>query len=331
MSEAFDFRPRVSSQSTRVDVEATPDISEEEFLRRENQYGRQFDLFADTMEAVLTTIPKGLHDSVMAEVKSRQLRKDQLIFSTTDGFEVEIPNELKIIMGELPFSRQGIEVGEGRKNPRIEIMAPLRMGKTTLARVLHEQFQILGVESELWLEDFRGNPHWEAMANDPTSETVRLFQEDFLEKDMEIIRQAGNNGTVSIYEVPEVNDFGYALNNFIQEKMNPEDLSKYLSYFQYGCAFGAHPAPDLLISVTTTDDNYLRRALDNARAEEGGLEEKYFLTLKAIVEGLFGKMDYVNRLIITTDNFDFSENGDRQEEAGREVLTALGQIGFQDL
>ncbi len=331
ISEAFEFKPRNLSSSMKIIAEVGPSISEEEFLNKEAEYERQFEIFVDTMEAVLTTIPKGLHDPVMTEVKARQLKKEQLIFFTTDGFEVEIPNEVKIMMGELPFSRKYIEVGAGRKNPRIEIMAPLRMGKTTLAGVLHEQLKVLGIGSELWQEDFKGNPHWEAMSNEPTSETVRLFQEDFLKKDIDIICQAGNNGIASIYEVPEVNDFAYALNNFIQGRMSEGDFSKYLSYFRYGCVFEAHSIPDLLILVTTTDKNYLRRALDNARVEEGGLEEKYYLTLKAIVEGFFGKMDYVNRLTIVTDNFDFSDNGDRQEEVAGEVLKALEQIGFQDL
>jgi len=210
-------------------------------------------------------------------------------------------------------------------------MAPLRMGKTTLAGVLHEQFQLLGVESEFWQEDFKGNPHWDKMARNPTSEIVKEFQKDFLNKDMDIIRQAGNSGITSIFEVNEVNDFGYALNNYMQGRMEEEEFAEYLSYFQYECFFEAHPAADLSILITASDGNYLNRALDNARIEEGGLEAKYYLTLKAIVEGLFERMDYTNRLVITTDNFDFSDNGDRQEVVAKEVLGALKQIGFSNL
>jgi len=330
MAEVFELKPRVSS-SMMVDVEVMPDISEEELLEREQGYERQFSLFVETLEAVFTTIPSGLHDAVVAEVKARKARKEPLIFSTTGGLEVEIPNEIKIRMGELPFSRQAIEIGEGRTNPRIEIIAPLRMGKTTLATVLHNQFKLLDINSELWQEDFTGNPHWKDMARNPSSEIVRKFQEDFLKKDMDIIREAGRNGITSIFEVPEVNDFAYALNNYMQGKMEEKDFAIYLSYFQHKCFFGAHPAADLSILITATDGNYLNRALDNARFEEGGLEAKYYLTLKAIVEGLFERMSYTNRLVITTDNFDFSNNGDRQEAVAIEVLSALEQIGFANL
>lgn len=225
----------------------------------------------------------------------------------------------------LPYERQSLP-REGRQWPRIEIGADgMRLGKTTAVAVLGPEFQRVGLPVWLSFEDWQNNPHLEMSYTD-SSLAILNSQLYFAKRKFEQLK-TGADAEIFIQDVHGEMDFGYALTNALLGRMRREHFLEYCGIF-YALEWKSIPAPDLLVYLTASDDVLVERAQKTAREFET-IDPTYFLAMKVVNRAwLDGVKKRMNVLLVDTDDFDFSTDGEAKRQLAEMVLGVLQQDGW---
>ena len=226
---------------------------------------------------------------------------------------------------EFPDQRKA-QKEKGRKWPRIEVGGDtMRVGKTTAAVVLNEQFKRRGLSVNLSDEDWQSNPYLFESYRD-SSKTIFESQKWFAQRKYEQLGRENNSIMIQCVH-PEM-DFCYALTNAIMGKMNQRHFKAYMRVY-LSLGWDKIAAPDLLVYVTASDDILVNRAQRSARDFEV-IDPEYLLVMKFLNQTwLSGAKKRMEVLVIDTDNFNFALNQKSRKELSDQVIKKLKQRGWR--
>lgn len=226
---------------------------------------------------------------------------------------------------QLPYERR-VELRQLRQWPRIEIGADsMRVGKTTAVKVLAEQLKAKGLAVKVSFEDWQHNPYLKKSYSNPSAGLLKS-QKWFIKRKAEQIKK-GSPKNIFIQDVHPEMDFGYALTNVLMGRMDKDDFIKYQQYYaQFD--WRSLAAPDLLVYLTISDEELIKRAKRTARKFEV-VDEKYFLLMKAVNRTWILGADSIKILMIDTDAFDFAKDKNCQLELGERVIKSLKHSGWK--
>jgi len=196
---------------------------------------------------------------------------------------------------EFPDQRKA-QKEKGRKWPRIEVGGDtMRVGKTTAAVVLNEQFKRRGLSVNLSDEDWQSNPYLFESYRD-SSKTIFESQKWFAQRKYEQLGRENNSIMIQCVH-PEM-DFCYALTNAIMGKMNQRHFKAYMRVY-LSLGWDKIAAPDLLVM------KFLNQTW------------------------LSGAKKRMEVLVIDTDNFNFALNQKSRKELSDQVIKKLKQRGWR--
>jgi len=226
---------------------------------------------------------------------------------------------------QLPYSRRRLPKGK-RRWPRVEVGADsMRVGKTTAVKVLVEGFKKKGWPVEISLEDWQHNPYLKQSYADP-SQGLLKSQKWFIKRKFEQLNKV-TDGKMCIQDVHPEMDFAYALTNVLRQRMDKDHFVEYLEYFnQFN--WQETPAPDLLVYLTISDGELIRRTKEAMRDFEM-VNSDYFVMMKAVNRTWVMAADKMTVLMVDTDNFDYSKDKNAQEELVDRVFKSLKHLGWR--
>ncbi len=226
---------------------------------------------------------------------------------------------------QLPYERRPLD-RKARKFPRIEIGADsMRVGKTTAVSVISEGLKKLNLPVTVSLEDWQHNPYLTKSYRDP-SKGLLQSQKWFVKRKHDQIL-AGDQRKIMIQDVHPEMDFAYAFTNALMDRLSVKQFNNYLKFYQ-SLKWPKVAAPDLLIYLTASDEVLISRARKSARKFEK-VQSKYFLLMKAVNRVWVLGADYIKVLMIDTDRFDFSKNGQVKKALIERVVKVLRKQGWQ--
>ena len=180
--------------------------------------------------------------------------------------------------------------GEKGKKVRIEVMADsLRVGKTTAVKVIAEGLRKKGHAVSESYEDWQNNPYLQKSYEDPANNFLESQKWFIKRKHQQIVdgvgaplrsTSFGGAQQVFIQDVSPEMDYCYAETNRRLGRMSDEHFVLYDEYYR-SLDWGLAPAPDLLVYLSISDDELIRRAMDSRREFET-VEPEYFLMMKRV-------------------------------------------------
>jgi deoxyadenosine/deoxycytidine kinase len=214
-----------------------------------------------------------------------------------------------------------------RKNRilRIEIAADsMRVGKTTAVKVIAEGFRAKGKMVVESYEDWQHNPYLANSYADPEKNFLDS-QKWFIRRKWEQVsvgNQEGGMVDVFIQDVSPEMDYCYAETNRRLGRMSDENFARYNDYFNE-LDWQRAPQPDLLVYLTVSDGELIRRAMDSRREFET-VDPTYFLMMKKVNrEWLKQAKDKMDILIVDTDTLNFAVDDVAKSELFRQVIDLL--------
>ncbi len=232
-----------------------------------------------------------------------------------------------------PYLRQRVK----SKNIRIEVMADsMRVGKTTAVKVTAEGLRKMGKTVIESYEDWQNNPYLKKSYKNPATNFLES-QKWFIRrkwgqiKDGAILRQGSGLVDVFIQDVSPEMDYCYAETNRRLGRMSDEHFALYDRYFR-SLDWSQAPVPDLLVYLSISDDELIRRAMDSVRKFEK-VEPEYFLMMKRVNrEWLVGlkyesrSMNYGRILKVDTDKLDFAHDEEAKASLVEQVVRRLDLV-----
>lgn len=203
-------------------------------------------------------------------------------------------------MGSLPqFSSPQLIVVEG----------PIRVGKSTLARVLAERLHARLVA------DTPDNPHLGDFYSEKPGAALRAQMHFLLAR----FRQMSNLG-LDRDPQPVVCDYLFERDHiFASLTLNDEDLAVYEQYFEL---FREQlPVPDLVLYLQASPKVLRKRLKKKNDPRERDIADEYLQEVVDAYEHFFFRYDAANLLVVNTNEIDFVE---RSEDL-RELLHRLSQ------
>lgn len=217
-------------------------------------------------------------------------------------------------------------------NFRIEVGADaLRVGKTTAVKVIARGLRKRGMKVSVSYEDWRHNPYLKQSYTDPAKNFLES-QKWFIERKYRQIREgarlrqgSGEVKQVFIQDVAPETDFCYAATNLRLGRMSQEHFALYDQYYR-SLDWRLAPAPDLLVYLSVSDKELIKRA-DESRREFETVEKDYFLMMKKVNREWLKEFEQKRKiLIIDTDNLDFSNEKEAKVELVRKVSERIGSF-----
>lgn len=211
-------------------------------------------------------------------------------------------------------------------NIRIEIAADsLRVGKTTAVKVIADGMRERGKQVVESYEDWQHNPYLKKSYLDPKKNFVES-QKWFIKRKWQQLVDGKHCKGIFIQDVAPEMDFGYAATNLRLSRMSRKHFDEYNTYFQ-GLDWSKAPKPDLLVYLTISDKELIKRA-NKSRREFENVEPKYFLTMKKINRKWLTAISQIkNRgyklLKINTDKLDFANDEQAKKELVRKVCDLI--------
>jgi deoxyadenosine/deoxycytidine kinase len=211
----------------------------------------------------------------------------------------------------------------GFKPPRyIVVEGPIRVGKSTLARVLAEQMHARRIF------DCEDNPFLSEFYNEKPGSAFRAqmyFLHDRHRRLMEIHRDDS--------PAPVVSDFLFEKDKiFAYINLDNEELKLYEKYFDLFAPSVA--APDLVIYLQAKPDVLRKRVSKKGVASERQISPEYLETVASAYEHFFFRYSASNLLVVDTTDIDFVERNQdlqellrrlRQPVKGTQYFLPLGQ------
>ena len=202
------------------------------------------------------------------------------------------------------------------------VEGPIRVGKSTLAKVLAEQLharRILDCEDNPFLGDFY----------DEKSGAAFRAQMYFLyERHRRLMQIQPEDSTT-----PIVSDFLFERDKiFAYINLDNEELKLYERYF--GMLASSVPAPDLVIYLQAQPDVLLKRVSKKGDPTEKQISPEYLEAVANAYEHFFFRYSASNLLVVDTSEIDFVERNEdlqellrrlRQPVKGTQYFLPLGQ------
>ena len=241
--------------------------------------------------------------------------------SKIDDWELDWLTEI-----QFPHKRKP-QVAKSKRWPRIEVGGDsMRVGKTTAAIVLNEQFERRGLSVYLSDEDWQSNPYLFESYRD-SSKTVFESQKWFIKRKFEQL-SAPRSNSIKVQCVHPEMDFCYALANAIMGKMNQRHFKAYMKFYN-SLNWSNIPAPDLLVYITASDDILINRAQRSARDFEV-INPKYLLLMKRLNQAWLKKArQKIRVLVVDTDNFNFALKQEERMALADKVIKKLKNFGWR--
>ena len=188
----------------------------------------------------------------------------------------------------------------------IVIEGPIRVGKSTLAKVLAEQMharRVLDCEDNPFLSDFYDEQPGAAFRAQMyfLYERHRRLTETRMEE----------------YTAPIVSDFLFEKDKiFAYINLDNEELKLYEKYFDWFAP--SIPAPDLVIYLQARPDVLRKRVSKKGHPAEKEISPEYLEAVASAYEHFFFRYSASNLLVVDTTEIDFVERSqDLQELLGR--------------
>jgi deoxyguanosine kinase len=189
------------------------------------------------------------------------------------------------------------------KSPRyIVVEGPIRVGKSTLARVLAEQMHARRIF------DCEDNPFLSEFYNEKLGAAFRA-QMYFLYERHRILMEAHLEDSA----VPVVSDFLFEKDKiFAYMNLDNEELKLYERYFDMLAP--SVPAPDLVIYLQAKPNILQKRVSKKGDPAETEISPDYLEAVSSAYEHFFFRYSASNLLVVDTTDIDFVErNHDLQE------------------
>jgi deoxyguanosine kinase len=202
------------------------------------------------------------------------------------------------------------------------VEGPIRVGKSTLARVLAEQLharRIFDCEDNPFLADFY---------NEQSGAAFRAQMYFLYERHRRLAQiQSQDDGA------PVVSDFLFERDKiFAYLNLDNEELKLYERYFDMLAA--SIPAPDLVIYLQAKPDVLSKRVSKKADPAETQISSEYLEAVANAYEHFFFRYSASNLLVVDTSEIDFVERNQdlqellrrlRQPVKGTQYFLPLGQ------
>lgn len=199
---------------------------------------------------------------------------------------------------------------------------PIRVGKSTLARVLAEQLHARR------LFDCEDNPFLADFYNEQSGAAFRAQMYFLYERHRRLAQiQSQDDGA------PVVSDFLFERDKiFAYLNLDNEELKLYERYFDMLAA--SIPAPDLVIYLQAKPDVLSKRVSKKADPAETQISSEYLEAVANAYEHFFFRYSASNLLVVDTSEIDFVERNQdlqellrrlRQPVKGTQYFLPLGQ------
>lgn len=212
------------------------------------------------------------------------------------------------------------------KGKRIEVMADsMRVGKTTAVKVIAEGMRKLGFTVYESYEDWQHNPYLKKSYSDPAKNFLESQKWFIRRKHQQIVNGAKRD--IFIQDVTPEMDYCYAETNKRLGRMSEAHFAEYNKFYR-GLDWGVAPAPDLLIYLSVSDNELIKRA-EASKREFETVEIGYFLMMKRINrEWLAGAQEHKEYKIleIDTDKLDFANDEGAKEGLVEMVVLQLNKL-----
>ncbi|MGA2845394.1 MAG: deoxynucleoside kinase [Candidatus Acidiferrales bacterium] len=209
------------------------------------------------------------------------------------------------------------------KPPRhIVVEGPIRVGKSTLAKVLAEQLharRIFDCEDNPFLGDFY---------DEKTGAAFRAQMYFLYERHRRLMQIQTEDSAA-----PIVSDFLFERDKiFAYINLDNEELKLYERYF--GMLSSSIPAPDLVIYLQAQPDVLLKRVSKKGDPTEKQISPEYLEAVANAYEHFFFRYSASNLLVVDTSEIDFVERNEdlqellrrlRQPVKGTQYFLPLGQ------
>ena len=209
------------------------------------------------------------------------------------------------------------------KSPRhIVVEGPIRVGKSTLAKVLAEQLharRIFDCEDNPFLADFY---------NEQSGAAFRAQMYFLYERHRRLAQIQPQDDAA-----PVVSDFLFERDKiFAYLNLDNEELKLYERYFDMLAA--SIPAPDLVIYLQAKPDVLSKRVSKKADPAETQISSEYLEAVANAYEHFFFRYSASNLLVVDTSEIDFVERNQdlqellrrlRQPVKGTQYFLPLGQ------
>lgn len=205
-------------------------------------------------------------------------------------------------MTDMSFGGPGSQ-GLTLKTPRfIVVEGPLRVGKSTLARVLSERLharRIVDCEDNPFLADFY---------DEKPGAAFRAQMHFLYERHRRLIEARPEDGVA-----PVVSDFLFERDKiFAYLNLDNEELQLYEKYFEMLAP--SIPAPDLVIYLQAKPEVLRKRVTKKGDPAETAVSPEYLEAVASAYEHFFFRYSSSNLLVVDTSEIDFVErNQDLQE------------------
>ena len=189
------------------------------------------------------------------------------------------------------------------KSPRyIVIEGPIRVGKSTLARVLAEQMHARRIF------DCEGNPFLAEFYNEKPGAAFQAQMHFLYERHRRLLEAHLEDSAV-----PVVSDFLFEKDKiFAYINLDNEELKLYERYFDMLAP--SVPAPDLVIYLQAKPNVLQKRVTKKGDPSETEISPDYLEAVSNAYEHFFFRYSASNLLVVDTSDIDFVErNHDLQE------------------
>jgi deoxyadenosine/deoxycytidine kinase len=210
------------------------------------------------------------------------------------------------------------------KAPRyIVIEGPIRVGKSTLARVLAEQMHARRVF------DCEDNPFLTDFYDELPGAAFRAQMYFLYERHRRLIEARPDDGAA-----PVVSDFLFEKDKiFAYINLDNEELKLYEKYFD--TLAPSIPTPDLTIYLQAKPDVLRKRVTKKGDPAERDISPEYLKAVANAYEHFFFRYSASNLLVVDTTDIDFVERNEdlqellrrlRQPVKGTQYFLPLGQV-----
>ena len=206
---------------------------------------------------------------------------------------------------------------------RIEVASDsMRVGKTTAVKVMGEGLRKKGYKVTESYEDWEHNPYLKQSYVDPAKNFLDS-QKWFIQRKFEQLRDGGV-GNVFIQDVAPETDYCYAETNRRLGRMSEDHFNLYDEFYR-SLDWNLVPAPDLMVYLSVSDNELIKRATESKREFER-VEPDYFLMMKRVNREWMDKFSNSQILFVDTDELDFANDPKAKERLVEMVMKRLQRV-----
>lgn len=202
----------------------------------------------------------------------------------------------------------------------------MRVGKTTAVGVIAAGLREGGHIVQESYEDWEHNPYLAGSYADP-SQNFLDSQKWFARRKCEQIRQAHSrqDGGVWVQDVPPEMDYNYALTNYQIGRMNKAHFKEY-DKFYHGLEWGELARPALLVYLTISDEELVRRTKESRREFET-VDTSYFLAMKRVNRKWVDRLNNEYRVLrVPADRMNFASKEEDKNALVQMVQAELAKL-----